>query len=85
LNIGIGVDAAPPPPRHEVVVGVAPGPDYIWVDGYWDGTPGNYVWVKGHWDRPPHAHGVWVAPHWDKDRDGHYHQTKGEWRDDPRH
>jgi hypothetical protein len=81
LNIGIGVDAPPPPPRQEVIVGVAPGPDYIWVAGYWGGSPGHYEWVSGHWDRPPHPHGVWSQPHWDKDRDGHYHLTRGEWRD----
>jgi hypothetical protein len=82
ISLNIQVDAPPPPPRAEVVVGVAPGPDYVWVGGFWDGSPGHYVWVRGHWDHPPHGHGAWVAPHWDRDRDGHYHQVKGEWRDD---
>jgi hypothetical protein len=86
LSINIAVDAPPPPIRRELIVGVSPGPDYVWIGGYWDGAPGHYVWVGGHWDRPPHAHGQWMAPHWDKDRDGHYHQTKGEWRDQgPKH
>jgi hypothetical protein len=85
LNIGVRVDDAPPPPRHEEVVGVAPGPDYVWVGGFWDGSPGHYTWTRGHWDRPPHGRGVWNAPHWDRDHDGHYHMTRGEWRDDPRH
>ena len=76
------VEAPPPPPRHEVVIGVSPGPDFLWVGGYWDGTPGHYTWVGGHWDRPPHGRGhYWSPPHWDKDSGGHYHQTKGEWRD----
>jgi hypothetical protein len=82
ISLNIQVDAPPPPPRPEVVVGVAPGPDYVWVGGYWDGSPGHYVWVRGRWDHSPHGHGVWMAPHWDKDRDGHYHQVKGEWHDD---
>jgi hypothetical protein len=85
ISINIGFEAPPPPPRQEVIVGVAPGPDYIWVGGFWDGSPGHYTWVAGHWDRPPHPHAVWVAPHWDKGNDGHYHQTRGEWRDEPRH
>jgi hypothetical protein len=80
LSINLTVDAPPPPPRPEVVVGVSPGPDYIWVGGFWDGTPGHYVWRAGHWDRPPHAHAVWAAPHWERDHDGHYHQVRGEWR-----
>ena len=79
ISLSINVDAPPPPPRPEVVVGVSPGPDYVWIGGYWDGAPGHYVWVSGHWDRPPHGHADWVAPHWDRDHDGHYHMTKGEW------
>lgn len=83
ISVNIGFNAPPPPPRHEVIVErTRPGPDYVWVDGYWDGSPGRYVWVGGHWDRPPHPNARWNGPHWDKDRDGHYHQTKGEWRDD---
>jgi hypothetical protein len=80
ISLNISVDAPPPPPRAEVSVGVSPGPDYIWVGGFWDGTPGHYFWRAGHWDRPPHAHAAWVAPHWERDHDGHYHQIKGEWR-----
>jgi hypothetical protein len=82
ISLNLSVDAPPPPPQSEVVIGVAPGPDYSWVGGYWDGSPGHYVWVKGRWDHAPHGHGTWAAPHWDKDSSGHYHQTKGEWRDD---
>jgi hypothetical protein len=81
LSINITVDAPPPPLRHEVIVERdRPGPDYVWVGGFWDGTPGHYVWVAGHWDRPPRAHAQWIAPHWDKDHDGHYRQVRGEWR-----
>jgi hypothetical protein len=87
ISLNIVVDAPPPPPRQEVIVGVSPGADFVWVGGYWDGSPGHYVWVGGRWDHSPHGHGQqWSAPHWDKDRDGHYHQTKGEWRDGgPKH
>jgi hypothetical protein len=72
----------PPPPRHEVIIeGNRPGPDFVWVGGYWDGAPGQYSWVGGHWDRPPHPHSHWVAPRWEPDHDGHLHQVRGEWRD----
>lgn len=81
VSLSIRVDAPPPPPRHEVIVESSrPGPDFVWVGGYWDGAPGHYVWTPGHWDRPPHGHGVWVGPRWEVDHDGHYHQVKGEWR-----
>jgi hypothetical protein len=79
FSVNVVVDAPPPPPRAEVIV-ASPGPDYIWVNGYWGGEPGHYVWIAGHWDRPPHAHMRWVAPHWDRDHDGHYHMARGEWR-----
>jgi len=60
--VQIRIGCAAPPPRHEVIVErTRPGPDYVWVDGYWNGLPGNYVWIGGHWDRPPHGHGRWIA------------------------
>src|SRR5579862_5600839 len=79
FSVNVVVDAPPPPPRHEVII-ASPGPDFIWIDGYWGGEPGHYVWVPGRWERPPHAHMRWEAPHWDRDRDGHYHMTHGGWR-----
>jgi len=81
VSVNIQIDAPPPPPRQEVVVErERPGPDYVWVGGYWGGAPGHYAWVAGHWDRPPHGHGHWVAPRWEN-HNGHYVQVKGEWRD----
>jgi hypothetical protein len=86
LSINIVLEAPPPPPQREVIIGISPGPGFVWIGGYWDGAPGHYTWVGGRWARPPHQHGHWNPPHWDKDRDGHYHQTRGEWRDDgPKH
>jgi WXXGXW repeat (2 copies) len=81
LKIGPGIDEPPPPPRHEVVDELCrPRPDFVWVEGYWDGAPGRYSWIGGHWERPPHPSDHWIAPRWEKDRDGHYHLIKGEWR-----
>ncbi len=85
VSLNIGVDLAPPPPPREVVIERnRPGPDYVWIGGYWDGAPGHYVWRAGRWDHPPHPHAVWSPPRWDRDRDGHYHQVRGEWRDEER-
>src|ERR1035441_2309091 len=39
---------APPPPRYGVV-GVAPGPGYMWAGGFWELGGGNYVWGAGRW------------------------------------
>jgi hypothetical protein len=82
VSLRINVEGPPPPPRHEVVIESSrPGPDYVWIGGFWDGEPGHYTWSAGHWDHPPRAHSHWEAPHYEKDHDGHYHQVKGGWRD----
>jgi hypothetical protein len=60
---GAFVAYGPPPPRYGIV-GVAPGPGYIWTEGFWDLRGGNWVWAGGHWMRPPRPHAVWVAPAW---------------------
>ena len=38
----------PPPPRVAGgVVGLAPGPGYLWINGYWDWSRGYRYWVPG--------------------------------------
>ena len=80
VDIGIRVDAPPPPLRHEVIV-VRPGPGVVWVPGYWDWAPvrGRYVWVAGRWVRPPFRHAVWVGPAWHH-RGRHAFFVRGHWR-----
>jgi hypothetical protein len=53
---------APPPPVRVGVVGVAPGPGYVWVGGYQRWTGNGYVWVAGRWVRPPRGGMVWIQP-----------------------
>jgi hypothetical protein len=72
------VESEPPPPQSEVME-ASPGPDYVWVGGYWGFEGGGRVWVRGRWDRPPHVHATWVAPRWE--RHGHgYVFVRGNWR-----
>jgi len=74
-QIGVGITiGAPPPPRVVRVRPVSPGPDYVWVDGYWYPVHGRYVWHGGYWTRPPYAGAVWVGPH----HDGHQY-FEGYW------
>ena len=47
------VAQAPPPPPAETMV-VAPGPDYVWVDGEWVWNGGTWVWIGGRWALPPY-------------------------------
>jgi YXWGXW repeat-containing protein len=74
----IYVRVGPPVPIVEVRP-VAPGPRYVWVDGYhrWDGRA--YAWVPGQWVLPPRAHAVWVPGRWVHEKRGYY-WIDGHWR-----
>ena len=61
---GVYAPAPPPIPSYAYDRPPVPGPDYSWVDGYWNFAGGRYLWVRGYWERPPYAGGYWVAPHY---------------------
>ena len=68
----------PPPPRYGVM-GFAPGPGYVWTDGYYDWRGGRWFWVDGRWLRPPRAHAIWVPGTWREE--GHrWRFHRGYWR-----
>jgi hypothetical protein len=73
------VAVGPPPPPRYAVVGVAPGPGYIWTEGFWDLQGRNWVWVPGRWVRPPRAQAVWVRPEW-RQEGGRWRYHRGYWR-----
>jgi len=72
---------APAPPAPYVVgaVGVAPGPGYVWLDGFWNLNGSRWVWVNGRWAVPPHPHSVWVADRWERHGSG-WRYRRGHWR-----
>ena len=80
VDVGISVGGPPPPPRVVGPVGVAPGPGYVWTNGYWDWRGGTWGWVDGHWAVPPHGHHVWVEPYYHPYGGGAYHYHRGYWR-----
>ena len=77
VAVGITI-GAPPPPRVLKVRPVTPGPDFVWVDGYWFADGHRWRWHEGYWTRVPYAGAHWVAPryeggkffvgYWDGDR-----------------
>jgi len=79
-GVGLWVDIPPPALRTEVIID-RPGPDFVWVGGFWEWRPGirNYEWVGGHWVRPPRRGAIWVVPRWEHRRRGWYH-VPGHWR-----
>ena len=73
------VRVGPPAPIVETRV-VAPGPGYMWIEGYhaWDGRA--YAWRPGHWDRAPRANARWVPARWVHDRRNGWYLVEGHWR-----
>jgi len=69
----------PPPAMRFEQRGVAPGPGYLWIDGYWGYSGGRYSWVAGRWDRPPRGHSRWEPGRWET-RKGRYQYRQGHWR-----
>ena len=59
------VPEAPPPRRHEVVI-ERPGPNHVWIKGYWHHTGQAWNWNDGRWSEPPRAHAHWVVAKYQK-------------------
>ena len=68
----------PPPPRYGVV-GYAPGPGYVWTDGFYDLRGTTWVWVPGRWQRPPRPGAIWIRPEWRREGN-HWRFHRGYWR-----
>jgi hypothetical protein len=85
--VSIGVQIGPPPPPRVVrVQPVRPGPDYLWVEGYWYPVAGRYRWHDGYWSRPPYAGAQWFAPSHDGERyhEGYWEGNRGRFEHDHR-
>ena len=68
-EISIGINIGPPPPPYVVhVMAPSPGPEFVWVTGYWYPGKKHYHWHEGYWTRPPYAGAGWVQPHYDRER-----------------
>ena len=64
VSVGIQI-GAPPPPRVLAVLPPTPGPDYVWVEGYWYPVRRHYRWHAGYWTVAPYPGAYWVAPRYD--------------------
>lgn len=69
---------APPPPQTEVIV-ERPGPQYVWIGGYWRPWNRRWIWNPGRWDRPHAGFSVWLPPTYEHRRDGWFY-VEGRWR-----
>jgi hypothetical protein len=76
LHIRVTHDARPAI-RHEVVT-ERPGPNHVWIKGYWHHTGEAWAWNEGRWMEPPQPHAHWVAARYQKVHDGTRY-TPGHW------
>jgi hypothetical protein len=79
-QISIGVRIGPPPPPRVVrIVPDRPGPEFIWIEGYWYPVGNHYRWHQGYWSRPPYEGARWVGPHHDGERfyEGYWEGERG--------
>src|SRR5579863_1851996 len=86
-QISIGVRIGPPPPPRVIrVQPVAPGPDFIWVQGYWYPVGNHYKWHAGYWTQPPYEGARWIAPHHDGQQffEGYWDGGRGRFEHDHR-
>jgi hypothetical protein len=86
LALGLCFTALPTPTSAQVAVGISvrigppalpvyaqpicPGPDYIWIPGYWAWGPDGYYWVPGTWVLAPQPGLYWTPGWWGYDADG---------------
>jgi YXWGXW repeat-containing protein len=86
-DFSVGVRIGPPPPPRVVAVRPpAPGPDWLWVDGYWYPAGNRYLWHEGYWSRAPYPGARWVIPRYDGERfyEGYWEGDRGRFRHDHR-
>ena len=67
-----------PPPLPVYAQPVIPGPDYMWVPGYWAWGPAEYYWVPGTWVMAPAPGLLWTPGYWGW-REGFYVWNAGYW------
>mgnify|MGYP005818443807 CR=1 FL=1 len=68
-DISVGIVIGPPPaPRVYAVRPPAPGPEFLWVQGYWYPVGRHYRWHDGYWTRAPYPGAVWMMPRWQEGR-----------------
>jgi hypothetical protein len=53
-----------PPPLPVYAQPICPGPEYIWVPGYWAYGPYGYYWVPGTWVLAPFVGALWTPGYW---------------------
>jgi hypothetical protein len=67
VSFGIQIGTPPPAPVY-IAPPPSPGPDYVWVDGYYYPVSGHWRWHAGYWTRAPYAGAHWYGPRYEGGR-----------------
>lgn len=77
-GVGVGMPVSGPPPAPvEERRSPPPGPQVVWIAGYWNWTGMQYAWIPGHWEQS-HPGLIWRAPRYSM-REGTYFYEPGAW------
>ncbi len=68
---------APPRPRWERRT-TCPGPNYIWIAGYWDRQGDQWGWAPGRWEEPSQRGSTWIRPQYRREGRA-YRYEPGRW------
>ena len=71
------ITGRPPAPRYERR-SPRPGPDYIWVGGFWHSDGGQWIWVPGRWEPPVAPQAYWIPPRYVRSERGYIYEP-GHW------
>jgi WXXGXW repeat (2 copies) len=63
VSVGVAIHVGPPP-LPVYVQPVCPGPNYIWIPGYWAWGPDGYYWIPGTWVLAPYVDALWTPGYW---------------------
>ena len=77
-TVGISFMLTEPPRERVEVVSTTPGPEYVWIKGYWVRSGNEYTWREGRWERPSAGFRTWVPGRWERERRGWY-WVEGHW------
>lgn len=84
-GFSVGIRIGPPPvPRALHYRPVAPGPGFVWVEGYWYPVGNHYRWHEGYWTRPPYEGATWFGPRYEGGQffEGRWGGPRGDLRHD---
>jgi hypothetical protein len=77
-EVSVDIAIGNPPPREDYME-PSPGPEFVWVAGYWFPDGRHYIWHEGYWTRPPYEGAHWIAPRHDGNRffEGYWDGDRG--------